>query len=201
MAARRSWAGRVPALYRLTTAPFEPGLLGRWRRRVWEKVPKQGLGLEVGAGAGANFAYYPLESRVIAVDTSHEMLRVARCQERPVPLVVADVEALPFRDGTFDWAVGTLVFCEVAHPVAGFDEVNRVLRPEGEMVLLEHVRPKGWLGKLADWATAITGRLLGEHFNRRPELSVQEAGFEVERREWLWRDVVTLLVARPRRRV
>jgi ubiquinone/menaquinone biosynthesis C-methylase UbiE len=124
-----------------------------------------------------------------------------RAEEKPVRagilLVVADVQALPFRDGAFDWVAETLVFCEVPYPVRGLREVKRVLRPEGRLVMLEHVRPSGWFGRLADVLTAVTVPLWGEHYSRDAESYVREAGFEIERREWLWRDGVVLLVARP----
>lgn len=190
--------GWLAPVYDRLTAPFERGALGHWRQRTWAEVPKQGLGLEVGAGTGANFRYYPPGARVIATDLSAGMLgRVrAKPEGREATLVVCDAQALPFRDGTFDWAAETLVFCEVPDPVAGLREVRRVLRPGGRLVMLEHVRPSGWLGRVADLATAVSAPLWGEHFDRDAEAFVRMAGFEIEVKEWLWRDRVVLLVAR-----
>lgn len=194
---RRSWTGQAPRLYDLLTAPLERLALGRWRRRAWSEVPGGGLGLEVGAGTGANFPLHPPGARVVALDVSPDMLLEARRRGGTVPLVAADVQALPFRDASFDWAAATLVFCEVADPVAGLAEVRRVTAGGGRLVLLEHVRPTGWLGRLARLATRLTGPLFGEHFDRRTEAAARAAGFAIDRRAWLWRDAVVLLVARP----
>lgn len=192
------YASRIGArLYDLVMAPLERRSVGSWRERTWVEVPSDGLGLEVGAGTGANFDRHPADARVIAMDRSLEMLQ--RAKKRPngcgVALVVADAEALPFRDGAFDWAVETLVFCEVDQPERGFREMARVVREGGPLILLEHVRPSGWLGRVADALTVVTSPFWNEHFNRDAAESVRAAGLSVRREEWLWRDAVTLLVA------
>jgi phosphatidylethanolamine/phosphatidyl-N-methylethanolamine N-methyltransferase len=188
----------VAWLYDAATAPLEHRGFGRWREAVWREVPPGGLGLEVGAGTGANFAYHPGGARVVGIDVSFAMLR--RVREKPAgggaPLVVADVAVLPFADASFDWVAETLVFCEVRDPIAGLRELRRVLRAGGRLVMLEHVRPSGLLGVAADALSAVTAPLWGEHFDRDTEAAVLAAGFVVERREWLWRDAVVLLVAR-----
>ncbi len=185
-------------LYDRLTAPLERMALAHWRHRLWSEVPQAGRGLEIGAGTGANFPFHPPGARIVATDLSLRMLREAqrRRDAAPVPLVVADVQALPFRDGSFDWVAETLVFCEVAAPVRGLRELRRVLRPGGELLMLEHVRPGGWLGRLADAVSALTGPLLGEHFNRRPQRSLRAADLELERQAFLWRDLILLLIAR-----
>jgi len=184
-------------LYDLLMVPVERRSVGRWRRKAWKEVPPGGVGLEVGAGTGLNFPHHPPDARVVAMDRSLEMLRRARGRGSGsgVTLVVADAEALPFRDGAFDWAAETLVFCEVGEPEQGFREMARVVRPGEPLILLEHVRPSGWLGRVADWLTAVSAPLWGEHFNRRAAASVRAAGLSIERQHWLWRDGVTLLVA------
>lgn len=192
------YASRIVArLYDRLMAPLERRAVGRWRERTWVEVPSRGLGLEVGAGTGANFDHHPAGARVIAMDRSLEMLQRARkrLDGSGVALVVADAEALPFRAGTFDWAAETLVFCEVGDPERGFREMARVVRPGGPLILLEHVRPSGWLGGVADVLTALTAPLWGEHFNRDAADSIRAAGLSILREEWLWRDTVTLLVA------
>ena len=188
-------AGWLAPVYDRLMAPLEHRSLARWRERAWGTVPRHGVGLEIGAGTGANFPFYPSGARVIATDVSGRMLAEAR--KKPVgkatPLVACDVQALPFPDEAFDWAAETLVFCEVPDPVVGLRELRRVLKPSGKLVMLEHVRPSGWLGRAADLLTALTAPLWGEHFNREAEAYAQAAGFRVERREHLWRDGVVLL--------
>lgn len=178
--------GWLALFYDRLTAPLEHRSFARWRKSTWARVPEGGLGLEVGAGTGANFPYYPAGARVVATDVSDRML--AQAQQKPernrAPLVACDVQALPFRDCTFDWVAETLVFCEVPDPVAGLREIRRVLKPSGRLVMLEHVRPSGWLGRAADALTAVTAPLWGEHFDRDSEALVRMAGFTVSRREW-----------------
>jgi ubiquinone/menaquinone biosynthesis C-methylase UbiE len=186
--------------YDFLIAPLERRGLSRWREQTWAQVPARGLGLEIGAGTGANFRYYPEGVQVVATDVSPPMLRQA--QEKTgragTPLAACDAQALPFRDATFDWVAETLVFCEVPDPVTGLREIRRVLKPDGILVMLEHVRPVGWLGRVADAATALSGPIWGEHFNRDAEASVREAGFEIEHKQWLWRDAVVCLQLRTR---
>lgn len=192
MSRREIFAHAYDALLR----PLEAGALGRWRERVWRHVPAAGLGLEVGAGTGANFAHHP-STEVIATDLSIRMLGRARAKSAGATrLLAADVLALPFADETFEWVAETLVFCEVRDPVSGLREIRRVLRPGGTLVMLEHVRPGGLAGRAADLLTRLSGPLLGEHFDRDPERSLEEAGFQLDVAEWVWRDLVQLLVAR-----
>lgn len=187
-------------VYDRLTAPLEHRSFARWRRRTWACAPPHGKGLEIGAGTGANFPYYPESAWTVATDVSPRMLHQAREKPRRAgrPLVASDTQALPFRDAAFDWVAETLVFCEVPDPVAGLREIRRVLKPNGKLVMPEHVRPAGWLGHLADAATALSAPIWGEHFNRDTAASVREAGFEITEEKWLSRDMVVLLVAHAR---
>ena len=78
--------------------------------------------LEIGAGTGLNFPYYPPDARGAATEPSREMLRLAQTKPRPdgVRLVQASAEALPFDGAAFDAAFATLVFCSVASPLQAF---------------------------------------------------------------------------------
>ena len=198
MKARTARTGRVAPVYDLLIAPLERRGLARWRERTWADVPGKGRGLEIGAGTGANFRYYPERAHVVATDVSPQMLQQAKgkTERLGTPLAACDAQALPFADATFDWVAETLVFCEVPDPVAGLREIRRVLKPGGRLVMLEHVRPSGWLGHLADAATALSAPIWGEHFNRNAAVSVREAGFEMLDEHRLWRDALVLLVAR-----
>jgi ubiquinone/menaquinone biosynthesis C-methylase UbiE len=90
------------------------------------------------------------------------------------------------------------VFCSVADPIAGLAELGRVTKPDGQILLLEHVRPRTrFLGWLADVATAVTRRLFGFRANRRTEDNVAAVGLDIVevRKEGVWREIV----ARPPR--
>src|SRR5688572_5149007 len=148
-------------LYDLLLAPWE--WLGLRRRRGEVVGDAEGLVLEVGAGTGLNLPHYRQARRVVATDADPAMLRhaerragMAQCR---VTLALADAAALPFRDDAFDVVVATCVFCSVPDPPAAFRELRRVLKPEGELRILEHVRaPSPTLARLQDAATPFWSR-------------------------------------------
>ena len=193
----RSWAARLPRLYDVIMAPFEAMGLRAMRARLWADVPRTGLGLEIGAGSGASDGLASSNVSLVRTDLSEAMLRRARGADAPTPSVVADVQALPFRAGTFEFAVGSLLFCEVPDPPRGLSELRRVLRARGSLHLLEHVEPRGaLLASAARGLTRVTGPLFGEHFDRLTHETVAAAGFTMERAEWRWRGGVVEMHAR-----
>lgn len=128
-----------------------------------------GRTLEVGAGTGLNLTHYTdaVSELVLTEPDPHMARRLRRrvAAEPPAAARVAVVEApaerLPFEDASFDTVVSTLVLCSVEAPERAAAEIRRLLRPEGRLLLLEHVRsdrprlarwqdrlerPWGWLG-------------------------------------------------------
>jgi ubiquinone/menaquinone biosynthesis C-methylase UbiE len=173
--------------YDSAIAPLERWFLKRLRARTLAMLPESSRILEVGAGTGLNFPFYPRASVGVASEPSHEML--ARAQSKNIPqgvsLVQTCAERLPFADDAFDAAFATLVFCSVASPRQAFAELRRVVRPGGTIVLLEHVRPDGLLGYVFDALNVLTVALFDDHFNRRTADEARRAGLEtvhVERR-------------------
>ena len=191
----RSWTARLPAVYDVLMMPLEAFGLRRLRARLRDGLPAQGRGLEIGTGSGAG-AERGARVPFVRSDLSHSMLLRARERAPAIPLVAADVQALPFASESFDWIAGSLLFCEVEDPVRGLREAGRVLRPGGTLHLLEHVRPHGALGVVADVVSRATGPLFGEHFDRATHESVLAAGFTIERAEWWLRGGLVHLVAR-----
>jgi ubiquinone/menaquinone biosynthesis C-methylase UbiE len=85
------------------------------------------------------------------------------------------------------------VFCSVDDPVRGLREAARVLRPDGELLLYEHVRPDGRVtGRIADAMSPLTRRLIGPELNRRTEDNLTAAGLHLQdvRRRGIWREIV-----------
>ena len=193
----RSWTSRLPGAYDVVMAPIEALGMGRLRARLWDELPVHGRGLEIGSGSGASESLRGERTGLVGTDISHALLmRSRRRGVKHPPLLVSDVHDLPFADGAFDWIVGSLLFCEVRDPVRGLREASRVLRPGGTLHLLEHVRPRGALGHAADALTRLTGPLLGEHFDRRTEQRVAEAGLTIERADRHLRGGLVHLIAR-----
>jgi ubiquinone/menaquinone biosynthesis C-methylase UbiE len=156
-------------------------LLGvrKLRRRLLERA--SGNVLEVAAGTGKNLRYYPAGLRIVAVDISGEMLRVARKRAAELSLkpffLLADAEALPFRDESFDTVVSSLTTCTFTGPVAALREMARVCRPDGRILLLEHGRSdRKWLARWQDRTAARQAKRLGCHWNREPLALAREAG-------------------------
>src|SRR4029077_14670060 len=100
--------------------------------------------------------------RAIGLDPAWDSLGRARRRAPAVPLVQGSAEGLPFRDGTFDTVIASLVFSSVPEPARGLAEVKRVLRADGRLRMLEHVRSRrAWKAKFQDRGQAFCTRLRG----------------------------------------
>jgi ubiquinone/menaquinone biosynthesis C-methylase UbiE len=99
-----------------------------------------------------------------------------------VPLVCGSAEALPFRTGVFDTVVSGLVLCSVPDPARGLNEVRRVLRDDGSLRALEHVRAsRPWKARMQDaMQPAWTWAAGGCHPNRDTERLVEASGFVID---------------------
>ncbi len=160
-------------------APFEKRFLGKWRGETLSYLPENSRILEIGAGTGANFPFYPDCRRAAAVEISFKMIGFAKRKTDFVQLVQADAQNLPFAENYFDAAFATLVFCAIPHPEKAFKELRRVVKPNGEIILLEHVRPKGLTGYFFDFLNFFTVPLFEDHFNRETAKPAENAGLKV----------------------
>lgn len=150
--------------------------------------------LEVGAGTGTNFEFYPdTVTEVVAVEPEHTLVEVAQraAATAPVPVTVSTetVEQFLAAGGEpFDAAVCSLVLCSVEDPESVLRELHSLLKPGGELRYLEHIASTGARAGLQKFADAtLWPRLLGNcHTHRHTEQSITGAGFAVSgaRREW-----------------
>jgi ubiquinone/menaquinone biosynthesis C-methylase UbiE len=150
-----------------------------------------GAVIEVGAGNGLNFGYYPSGvTGVLAVEPDPYLRRIAEeyAGQAPVAVAVRDgvAERLPGADGSFDAAVVTLVLCSVANQRAVLAEVRRVVRPGGQLRFIEHVRADtaGLRRVQRALDATVWPRLLGGcHVSRDTLATIAGAGFTVVQSE------------------
>ncbi len=172
------------ASYDLITWWAERSVFGPLRRLVVGSAT--GRVLEIGAGTGANLAYYSAAERVIATEPDPFMFRRARRRAQRLGLDIqihhCAAEALPFADASFDSVVSTLVLCSVADPDRALAEARRVLKDGGHLHFVEHVRADGLVGQVQDLLTPAWRWFgAGCHLNRHTAESIEAAGFEIVR--------------------
>jgi ubiquinone/menaquinone biosynthesis C-methylase UbiE len=192
---------RLASFYDLLEAPVERFRFASWRARLRDRI----LGdraLEVGVGTGKNLPYYPRDVKVTAVDLSPRMLERARRRASVLGLEVElremDVQDLAFPDHVFDTVFATFVFCSVPDPVLGLRELRRVCKPDGRLLLLEHMRPGNpILGLLFDLLNPMVVRMMGANINRRTMENIRRAGWRIRVEERLSSDIVWWIEAEP----
>jgi len=199
--ATRARYNRIAVVYDLMEAFIERTAFAAWRQRLWAGVPA-GRVLEVGVGTGKNLPYYPAGAQVTAIDLSERMLERARRRATDlgvrVDLRLMDAQRLAFPAGAFDAAVATFVFCSVPDPVQGLRELGRVVRPGGDIWLLEHMRiDRPVIGPLMDLLNPLVVRMVGANINRRTVENVRRAGLILVSVEHLQGELVRLIHARP----
>ena len=188
---------QIPWLYDAVCAVCEATGLARWRS--WLVAGARGRVLDVGCGTGRNLPLLPGGTRAVGLEPSWAALQRARRRAPRVALVVGSAEAVPFRDAAFDTVLSGLVFCSVPDPRRGFLEVRRVLRQDGQLRMLEHVRStRPWKARLQDLLQPVwTGFTGGCHPNRDTERAVEAGGFEIEGQDRRAKGDMRRFVARP----
>jgi SAM-dependent methyltransferase len=145
--------------------------------------------LEVGAGTGTNFGFYPATvTEVVAVEPERRLAPQARkaAAKAPVPVTVSTGTVERFlSDGDgkpFDAVVCSLVLCSIDDPDSVLRQLFSLVRPGGELRFLEHVGSTGLRGRLQKVADAtVWPRLMGNcHTHRDTQASIVGAGFAVQ---------------------
>lgn len=115
-----------------------------------------------------------------------------------VELLEMDAQYMHFPDHTFDTVVATCVFCSVPDPLKGLAEVKRVCKPDGQVILLEHVRSENpILGKIMDILNPISLYLVGANINRRTIENVRQSGLRLESTKNLHTNIIKIIIASP----
>jgi ubiquinone/menaquinone biosynthesis C-methylase UbiE len=172
-----------------------------WRARLIACT--KGKILEVGVGTGKNFKYYPAGADVTGIDIADRMISIAKKKAKELNLSFkieeGDAQHLPYPDNFFDTVVATFVFCSVPDPVKGLRELRRVVKPDGKILLLEHVRiDMPIIGWIMDRLNFLIVRIVGANINRRTLENVKAAGLLIDGIEHLGpMKMVKMVIARP----
>ena len=131
------------AMYDTVSKGSEAAGMREERRQLLASA--DGATIEIGAGTGLNLEHYPdaVTRLVLAEPDRHMRRRLGKRVDgldRKAEVVDASAERLPFPDATFDTAVVTLVLCSVPDQEAALAEIARVLKPNGRLLFIEHVR-------------------------------------------------------------
>jgi SAM-dependent methyltransferase len=182
----QTWGRGFSALYDRCFKAAEEAGLRELRRDVLAGA--RGRVLEVGAGTGLNIELYP-EAGVESLTLSEpDPLMVKQLREklagsdRQARLIQAPAEDLPFADDSFDTVTVTLVLCTVPDQPAALGEIQRVLKPGGQLLFLEHVRADQ--PDLARWQDRLERpwRFLGDgcHCNRDTVAAISASRLEID---------------------
>jgi phosphatidylethanolamine/phosphatidyl-N-methylethanolamine N-methyltransferase len=150
----RSYAIFAPVYDLFFGKVLEPGR----RAAIQLLEPKPGARiLEVGVGTGLSLASYPAHTRVTGIDMSTAMLAKAQARvERQglghvEALLPMDATAMEFEDNSFDAAICMYVVSVVANPMRLLEEMRRVCRPDGKLIVVNHFRTEGRVLRLAEF--------------------------------------------------
>jgi ubiquinone/menaquinone biosynthesis C-methylase UbiE len=161
-----------------TMAELKRSLLGNLQGRI----------LEIGPGAGANLSYYPTDIHWIGVEPNpfmhsyiHQEAERHGLKKKNIELHGERAEKLPVEDSSIDTVVSTYVLCSVADIDATLKDIQRVLKPGGTFVFIEHVAaPHSTCTRtVQDGITPIWKTLFDHcHPNRETWMCLEDAGFE-----------------------
>lgn len=191
------WNARQGAVERVLMGDGMRAELGRMLR---------GNVLELGSGAGATFPFLTWSedgvTTITATDLSAGMLAQAKRHEaiagRPVTFQQLEATELPFEDASFDTVTTSLMLCTVPDPEATLREMSRVVRGDGRLVILEHVRARN---SLIAWLQSRLSpgqqRRMGCHLDRQTDALVEEMGFSIEMRKSRFFSIFQLITLRP----
>jgi ubiquinone/menaquinone biosynthesis C-methylase UbiE len=146
----------------------------------------RGVVLEVGIGSGLNLPFYtPAVTKLYGLEPSAELLTTARRRSSglafPAEWLNTAAELIHLPDSGVDTVVVTWSLCSMKDPAAALGEMNRVLRPDGRLIFIEHglapdARVQSWQNRL----TPVWRRLAGGcHLNRKMDDLIRSAGFSI----------------------
>lgn len=175
-------------------------LMGRLRRELLRHA--SGTTLDLACGDGVNFRHYPDTCDLTAGDIDRLAVTKARAAARhmgrPIDVLHIDAQAIPFPDNAFATVVSSMALCSYPDPIRALDEMSRVCRPDGRVLLLEHGRSRFRLwAKWQDYQERLRGPHSGCHQNREPLELVLRAGMHPVAARRTWFGMIHLITAKP----
>lgn len=198
VAGSRTWARVFAAIYDPSLWIGERAGMRRHRHDLLTQA--RGQTLEIGAGTGLNLAHYPddLDGLVLVEPNSSMRNRLQTAVDRSnrnARVIDARAEQLPFADASVDTVVSTLVLCTVDAPDLTLSEIGRVLRPDGQLLFIEHVRSDSatlarWQDRLArPWQWFAEGC----RCNRATLELMDACGFRIDAHPTAWRTMPPII--------
>ena len=197
---------RISKIYDILEQPMEVMTMNKWRERLIKNIEGTKI-LEAGVGTGKNLLLYPNKLEITGIDFSENMLAKAKAKAKVkgkenIRLIEMDAQKMNFADNTFDTIVTSCVFCSVPDPVEGLKEMRRVCKPNGKIIMLEHMRSHhNIVGKFMDAMNFIPLHTWGANINRETIENILKAGFKEEeiKTQNLWSDIVKLIEIRNKK--
>jgi ubiquinone/menaquinone biosynthesis C-methylase UbiE len=178
---RRAWEAEAEAWATWARAPRHDAFSHLTLAALQSLLPEPGeRTLDLGAGEGRmGRALAAAGHRVLGIDSSPTLTRLAATHEHPVESVVADLAALPLRAGSADLAVACMSLQDVDDLDRAVGEAARALRPGGRLVLAV-VHPMNSAGRFAASAPDAPFVIAGSYFDSfRYSDHVERSGFEM----------------------
>lgn len=180
---------------------FRSGDMARWspdQRTLFKNL--NGKVLYIGVGTGQEIINFPPGLDITAVDISYEMLKRSRQRVQKyngnIHRCQMDAQTTAFADNTFDTVLTVCVLCSVKQPVICLEELKRVLKPDGELVMFEHVLSKNPIyAFILKNMSYITEFLEGTYLDRDTVGNAERAGFNIHSHKNVYLDIVKALRA------
>lgn len=174
--------------------------LRKLRRALMQNA--SGKILDVACGTGENFPFFSPEDDITAVDLSPGMLSIARERANRLGLKinyqVMDAEELKFPDDYFHAVISAMSTCTFPDPIRALQEMKRVIKDDGRILLLEHGRSRlGFIGRYQDKSAENHFAMAGCRWNQEPIELIEKAGLEIISQEDKTLGVFHAIIAKP----